>query len=122
MAQITNNSGRPVNLLRWTILPDGSYRDVRGNVQEVLPDNVMYSSQARQLADQGVITVEGYIPQPVEIPVAPVVLPVVEEVKIPEPVIVEVPVVQPEEKPVEETSTEVMSAEGTSRKRRRLVE
>ena len=60
MAKVINVAGRTVELLRWKLLPDGRVISPRGVVADALPDAVVYSPTARHLADQGIITIEGY--------------------------------------------------------------
>jgi hypothetical protein len=60
MPKISNIAGRTVELLRWKLLPDGRVISPRGVVADALPDDVVYSPTARHLADQGIITIEGY--------------------------------------------------------------
>jgi hypothetical protein len=60
MSKVRNESGRTVTILRWKVLPDGRVISPMGVVASDLPDDVVYSSQARHLADQNLITIEGY--------------------------------------------------------------
>jgi hypothetical protein len=58
--KVINVAGRTVELLRWKLLPDNRVISPRGVVADELPDSVVHSHQAKHLADQGLITIQGY--------------------------------------------------------------
>lgn len=60
MPKVRNISGRTVTILRWKVLPDGRVVSPVGEVAADLPDDIVYSSQSRHLADQGLISIDGY--------------------------------------------------------------
>jgi hypothetical protein len=75
--KVINVVGRTVELLRWKLLPDNRVISPRGVLADELPHDVAYSHQAKHLADQGLITIQGYtlVQAPeVEAPPEPVVL------------------------------------------------
>ena len=61
---IKNISGKPLPILRWTLLPDGrAVARFTGKIQD-LPVSAVQSPQARRLADEGLVEIEGYTPAP----------------------------------------------------------
>lgn len=62
MPEVINKSGRTVALLGWKVLPDSRVVSPRGELKEGLPSDIAYSDQAKHLADQGLITIQGYAP------------------------------------------------------------
>jgi len=65
MAKMKNLTDTTVSVQRWKFLPDGRCLDPRGNVKNVVPDDVAYGAAAKRLADQGVLDIEGYRPKKV---------------------------------------------------------
>jgi hypothetical protein len=73
MPKVFNNSDRGVEALGWRFLPKSAYAiDPKGNKTDHIPANVAYSSQAKRLMDQGLLTIEG-----LKMPVAAVAAPAV---------------------------------------------
>lgn len=69
---VKNLSGKPLSLLRWTLLPDGKVvAKFTGKVLEQLPAAAAQSPQARRLADERLIEIEGYTPPPPPAPTPP---------------------------------------------------
>ena len=61
MPVVKNLTNRGVSLLRWRILPNGTKAiDPSGNLANSLPAEVAYSDQAKRLADQDILEIEGY--------------------------------------------------------------
>jgi len=61
MAQVTNLTDRTVSFLRWRVLPRSSkLLNPKGEVCASMPDALAYSAVAKQLADQGLLELEGY--------------------------------------------------------------
>lgn len=60
MAKVTNVSSKTVSVLRWKLLPDGRVISPMGELTSDVPDKVAYSQQAKHLADQGILSIEGY--------------------------------------------------------------
>lgn len=61
MAKVRNLTGRSVPLLRWRILPNSDQAlNPAGEVVDYVPDVVSYSPQAKRLADQGILWIQGY--------------------------------------------------------------
>lgn len=72
MVKVMNLTARGVPFLGWRVLPNGSdLTDPNGQKQTSMPADVAYSAQAKRLADQGLIAIDGYIKvTPVEVPAA----------------------------------------------------
>lgn len=61
MAKLSNLTGQTVELLGWRILPfSGRYLDRLYRSHRDIPDDIAYSDQAKHLADQGILEIEGY--------------------------------------------------------------
>lgn len=61
MPKVRNDSGRVIPLLRWKILPDSRVISPLGEIKTEFPADMAYSPQAKRLADQKLITIEGYM-------------------------------------------------------------
>lgn len=65
MAKVTNKTDRGIPLRGWRVLPNGSkVVDRSGRIHKSVPDEVAYCPQAKALADQGVLELEGYAVAP----------------------------------------------------------
>ena len=60
MAKVTNVSSKTVSVLRWKFLPDGRIISPMGEFTSDIPDKIAYSPQAKHLADQGILFINGY--------------------------------------------------------------
>lgn len=86
VTKVINTAGRTVGLLGWRVLPDSRVVGPRGEVTDDLPTDVAYSSQAKHLADLGLVIIRGYTaatapkkPVASEAPVMEMVLPGVDD-------------------------------------------
>lgn len=61
VTKVINKAGRTVSILRWKVLPDGRVINPLGEVKDDLPTEVAYSPQAKHLADQGLVSIRGYM-------------------------------------------------------------
>lgn len=63
MPKVFNPREEGVNILRWRLLPKSRiFIDPSGRLVEDVPSYVAYSPQAKALADQGLLRIEGYTP------------------------------------------------------------
>jgi hypothetical protein len=61
MAKVINPSEEGISILRWRLLPKSHiFVDPKGRLVEDAPPYIAYSPQAKALADQGIISIEGY--------------------------------------------------------------
>lgn len=91
MPKVRNDAGRALTLRRWTILPNSRVVSPLGYIKDELPADIAYGPQAKRLADQKLIAIQGYVvkgqepllaakPEPKEpekAPAAPVAKPIV---------------------------------------------
>lgn len=64
MAKVTNNTSRGVSFRGWRVLPNsGKIVDRMGHVRDTMPDHDAYCPLAKRLADDGILTLEGYTPR-----------------------------------------------------------
>lgn len=64
MAKVTNLTPRHLEVLRWTILPMGSRLiNPARQMVDTMPDELAYSDNLKRLADEGVLEIEGYVPE-----------------------------------------------------------
>lgn len=69
MPKVVNLSEEGITILRWRLLPRSRiFVDPQQRLVEDVPAYVAYSDQAKALANQGVIRIEGYRPPTTETP------------------------------------------------------
>jgi hypothetical protein len=61
MPKVRNDTSRAVPLCRWRILPDNRVINPLGEIKDELPADIAYGPQAKRLADQKIIAIEGYV-------------------------------------------------------------
>lgn len=61
MPKVRNDSRKAITLCRWKILPDNRLLNPLGEIKDELPANIAYGPQAKRLADEKLIAIEGYV-------------------------------------------------------------
>lgn len=72
MAKVTNLTPRHLEVLRWTILPMCSRMiNPARQMVDTMPDELAYSDNLKRMADEGLLEIEGYVPESKRAPVRP---------------------------------------------------